>query len=75
MARRKALTPTFEVKAYISQANYTKLSLLCFSTELGKPIHGEQSRIINEALEAFFQRKDTECSPQKLTPASISSGR
>lgn len=65
MPRPRALSPTVEVKAYLTQANAADLQLLAYSPTLGKVVHGEQSRIINEALSEYFARRKEKQSVQR----------
>jgi hypothetical protein len=61
MPRRKSLTPTTPVKAYISQENYARLALIVNDPERpGRAVFGTVSELINEALAHFFsdERKE-----------------
>jgi hypothetical protein len=70
MPRPRALIPTIEVKAYLTAPNAAELKLLCHSEALGRPIHGEASRILNEALSLWLkvQKGELECTPRKQMP-------
>lgn len=57
MPRPKSLSPSVEVKAYLTQENAAQLALAAHSETLGRKRFGETSRIINEALTEYFARR------------------
>lgn len=63
MPRPKSLSPSVEVKAYLTQENAARLALLSHSDTLGKKVFGSTSRIINEALAAYFAALDARKDP------------
>lgn len=55
MPRTPSLYQTVRVWAYLSEANAAQLHLMTYVPGTGRNRFGEQSRIINEALELYFR--------------------
>lgn len=56
MARRRAIDPTVEIKAYLRPDLAAKVQLLTFSPLTGKAKHGSISALVNTALEFYFSQ-------------------
>lgn len=71
MPRSKSTTPTHECKVYLDEDVFVKMQLALYSEALGRIPYGAQSRLINDALRAYFDKqKEAPCTPPNKIPDS-----
>ena len=66
MGRNAKVDKTIRVNVHLHSRIAALLSLACADTTFGGMKYGEQTRIVNEALEAYF-KKAIVCTPQQLS--------
>lgn len=72
MGRSKDPKPGVRLNIYLRPEIAAQLKLACADLAFGGVAYGEQTRIINEALRVYFERK-AECIPPKQSPESTNS--